>query len=149
MYPCPYCLAPATLEAGCSGCHRPPDPEAAEVIRLDGAIRELAAEVDATRRAHTLAVERLDAARRERNRLAVLVRGRVLAAAVPPPAPVPPAPVTPAQPTPGSPAPREASTRTVQNVLFVLGALLLVSAAFVFTPAAWANFGVTGRAAVL
>jgi hypothetical protein len=48
----------------------------------------------------------------------------------------------------GGPAP-EASPRTVQTVLFVLGGLLLGSAAIVFTAVAWANFGAGGRAAIL
>lgn len=43
----------------------------------------------------------------------------------------------------------EASTRTVQNLLFVLGGLLLATAAIVFTAVAWASVGVAGRAAIL
>ncbi len=43
----------------------------------------------------------------------------------------------------------EASTRTVQNVLFVLGGLLLGTAAIVFTAVAWSRYGVTGRAVIL
>jgi hypothetical protein len=54
-------------------------------------------------------------------------------------------------PPPGSVDPNrpETSTRTVQNVLFVLGGLLLGTAAIAFTAVAWATFGETGRAAVL
>src|SRR5437016_4778173 len=137
MYPCPYCLSPAALDTGCTGCHRPPDPEAAEVIRLDGTIRVLAAEVDSTRRAHAAARERYEAVRLERNALAARVHARVRASMTPA-GPVPSAPLA-AEPAlavdPASP-PREASTRTVQNVLFVLGGLLLGSAAIVFTAVA-------------
>src|SRR5262249_15429054 len=43
----------------------------------------------------------------------------------------------------------ESSTRTVQNVLFILGGLLLGTAAIVFTAVAWATYGVGGRAAIL
>ncbi len=43
----------------------------------------------------------------------------------------------------------EASTRTVQNVLFILGGLLLGTAAIVFTAVAWTTFGVQGRATIL
>ncbi|MET7424411.1 hypothetical protein [Dactylosporangium sp. NPDC005555] len=43
----------------------------------------------------------------------------------------------------------EASPRTVQNLLFILGGLLLGSAAIVFAAVAWASFGVMGRAAIL
>ncbi|WP_238359433.1 MULTISPECIES: SCO7613 C-terminal domain-containing membrane protein [Micromonospora] len=55
--------------------------------------------------------------------------------------------------TPVDPAARpggaEASTRTVQGLLFVLGGLLLGTAATVFTAVAWASVGVTGRALIL
>ena len=69
----------------------------------------------------------------------------------PPPAPPPadPAPrprQSPAEPPAGGP---EASTRTVQNLLFVLGGVLLGTAAVVFTAVAWTQFGVGGRAAIL
>lgn len=37
----------------------------------------------------------------------------------------------------------------MQNLLFILGGLLLGSAAIVFTAVAWASFGVLGRAAIL
>ncbi len=59
---------------------------------------------------------------------------------------LPPAPS--AVPVAGGPAP-EASTHTVQNLLFILGGLLLGIAAIVFTAVAWATFGNAGRAAVL
>src|SRR5947208_2412649 len=42
-YPCPYCHAPADLDAGCTACGRPPDTEAAGVIRLDATIWALTA----------------------------------------------------------------------------------------------------------
>ncbi|KWV30098.1 SCO7613 C-terminal domain-containing membrane protein [Micromonospora rifamycinica] len=48
--------------------------------------------------------------------------------------------------TPGRP---EASTRTIQWLLFVLGGLLLGTAAVVFTAVAWAAVGVGGRALIL
>src|SRR5215218_10160795 len=44
---------------------------------------------------------------------------------------------------------REASTHTVQNILFVLGGLLLGTAAIVFTAVAWTTFGVQGKAIIL
>ncbi|MGH3737379.1 MAG: hypothetical protein ACRDT6_17465, partial [Micromonosporaceae bacterium] len=43
----------------------------------------------------------------------------------------------------------EASTRSVQNILLILGGLLLGVAAIVFTAVAWAYFGMVGRAAIL
>src|SRR5690349_2681713 len=50
---------------------------------------------------------------------------------------------------PAAPSHPETSTRTVQNVLFILGGLLLGTAAIAFTAVAWATFGVTGRAVIL
>ncbi|MEV7230468.1 hypothetical protein AB0M79_26125 [Polymorphospora sp. NPDC051019] len=50
---------------------------------------------------------------------------------------------------PAVPARPEASTRTVQNILFILGGLLFGTAAIVFTSVAWATYGVAGRAAIL
>ncbi|GAB3815351.1 hypothetical protein GCM10027605_62500 [Micromonospora zhanjiangensis] len=52
----------------------------------------------------------------------------------------------PAGDPPGRP---ETSVRTVQNLLFVLGGLLLGTAAVVFTAVAWATVEVVGRATIL
>ncbi|SCL64790.1 SCO7613 C-terminal domain-containing membrane protein [Micromonospora peucetia] len=95
---------------------------------------------------------------------------------VPAAMPVPARPVPPAMPVPARPAPTatpmpawpgrgpvapvpapagagvggaETSTRTVQGLLFVLGGLLLGTAAVVFTAVAWAAVGVAGRALIL
>ncbi|MFJ8685005.1 SCO7613 C-terminal domain-containing membrane protein [Micromonospora wenchangensis] len=70
------------------------------------------------------------------------LRPGALAGHVPPTGPVPPA----AQDIPGRP---ETSTRTIQWLLFVLGGLLLGTAAVVFTAVAWATVGVAGRALIL
>ncbi|MER6594008.1 hypothetical protein ABT214_19595, partial [Micromonospora purpureochromogenes] len=148
-YPCPGCGAPADLVRGCSGCGRPPYPPAAEVIRLDAEIRALGQEVERAREAYQGLAGRLLAAQRRRAELAARVRAEV-ARPVPagPLPPVPPIPVRPA-PVPPSPGRPETSTRTVQGLLFVLGGLLLGTAAVVFTAVAWAAVGVAGRAAIL
>ncbi|GII24983.1 SCO7613 C-terminal domain-containing membrane protein [Planosporangium mesophilum] len=150
-YPCPACQTPADLATGCPGCGRRPDPEAAEVIRLGEEIQRLTLEVEQARRGYADAVERLRTTQQQRDELAARVRTRTTAeqaAPVPVGAPAPvPAPGIP--PAPAAPARPEASSRTVQSVLFILGSLLLGSAAIVFTAVAWATFGVVGRAAVL
>jgi hypothetical protein len=154
-YPCPACGAPADLATGCSGCHRPPDPEAAEVTALNGTVNELAAEVEQARGRYAQAVARLNEVVRRRNELAARVLARVATPAGRP-GPAPATVVPPAAPAPPllldlteRPARPETSGRTVQNLLFVLGGLLLGSAAIVFTAVAWANFGIAGRAAIL
>ncbi|WP_431974120.1 SCO7613 C-terminal domain-containing membrane protein [Micromonospora haikouensis] len=66
------------------------------------------------------------------------------------PGPVPAAPVGPVPPQrPAQVGGAETSTRTVQGLLFVLGGLLLGTAAVVFTAVAWATVGVAGRALIL
>ncbi|BCL13725.1 SCO7613 C-terminal domain-containing membrane protein [Micromonospora sagamiensis] len=122
---------------------------------------------------------RADLAARVRASRAVPAQATVVPPHVRPPrpavAPTPSAPVatgpavtsavlgpTPVRPVAAGPVPvgpaavggtaagqRETSTRTVQGVLFVLGGLLLGTAAIVFTAVAWASVGVVGRAAIL
>jgi hypothetical protein len=143
-YPCPACGLTADLARGCAGCGRPPDPDAAEVIRLDGVIAQLAAREQRWREAHAEVVAELAQAQARRHALAARVTA---AAQAPPPRAAPPTPAAPAGPV-RQPAP-ETSTRAVQTLLFVLGGLLLGTGAIVFTAVAWARFGVTGRAAIL
>ncbi|MEV4138724.1 hypothetical protein AB0J72_41990 [Dactylosporangium sp. NPDC049742] len=179
-YPCPFCGGQADLDAGCSGCGRPPFPDAAEVVRLGARAGELLVEVEAARAEldearskYQAAVQRLNAVRAQRNMLAARVSQAVemarralseAAAASVRPAPAPPQPPVrpvlvpgpggpavhgPAAVPPGAAPAAEASPRTVQNLLFILGGLLLGSAAIVFAAVAWASFGVLGRAAIL
>ncbi|MEO3818640.1 hypothetical protein [Plantactinospora sp. B24E8] len=170
-YPCPVCGTGADLVTGCPGCRRGPDPVAAEVIRLEGEIAALTVRVVQAREAYRTLEATLRQTRQRRETLAGQVRAAALAARqaatrMAPPRPVPTptgptsavlAPVAPPVATAAGPAPvtlpapvrPEASTRTVQNVLFVLGGLLLGAAAIVFTVVAWATVGLTGRAAIL
>ncbi|MET8255304.1 hypothetical protein [Micromonospora sp. NPDC005197] len=149
-YPCPACGAPADLTAGCAGCRRPPDPVAAEVVRLGREVDRLGPEVERARRTYTELAGLLAATSRRRAELAAVVRAG-LAAGAPV---VGPAPVV-ASASPGGtgeharPGAAETSTRTVQGLLFVLGGLLLGTAAVVFTAVAWASVGVGGRALIL
>ncbi|MFE9954256.1 SCO7613 C-terminal domain-containing membrane protein [Micromonospora sp. NPDC005299] len=145
-YPCPGCGAPADLASGCPGCGRPPYPPAAEVVRLDREIAGLAPRVEAARTAYQELADRLSTARQRRAELATRIRLEV-----PAPRPVAPAPPLRPQPAvvPARPGGAETSTRAVQSLLFVLGGLLLGTAAVVFTAVAWAAFGVAGRALIL
>ncbi|MFI7605803.1 SCO7613 C-terminal domain-containing membrane protein [Micromonospora sp. NPDC049366] len=145
-YPCPACGAPADLTGGCAGCRRPPDPEAAEVIRLDRDLVALGVEVERARLAYAELAERFQRGRQRRAELAARVRARVAApvVALPPVRPMPSP--SPAVARPGRP---ETSARTVQGLLFVLGGLLLGTAAVVFTAVAWASVGIVGRALIL
>ena len=137
-YPCPACGASANLVTGCSGCGLRPYPPAAEVVRLDRQIGVLDREVEQARQTYQGLLTRLDETRRRRADLAAGIRARFPAPAQPRPVPVAPAPGRP-----------ETSTRTVQGLLFVLGGLLLGTAAIVFTAVAWASVGVAGRALIL
>ncbi|SCL65112.1 SCO7613 C-terminal domain-containing membrane protein [Micromonospora eburnea] len=169
-YPCPGCGAPADLASGCPGCGRPPYPPAAQVVRLDREIATLTPQVEHARAAYQELAARLGTARQLRAELAARIRLEIPAPR--PAGPVPPPPVVPVPPRPIGPlpvagpvgpvpfpgpapaaAPRpggaETSTRAVQGLLFVLGGLLLGTAAVVFTAVAWAAFGVGGRALIL
>lgn len=158
-YPCPVCGADADPDRGCAACGSPPDRVAAEVIRLNAVIPSLTTEVETLRQRYFDAAERLRLTRTRRDALARQVRagaaGLRPAAATGAERPAGPQVARPGEARPAtrpeapSPAAPEASTRTVQNTLFVLGGLLLASAAIVFTAVAWASFGVAGRAAIL
>ncbi|MEU3845192.1 hypothetical protein AB0E88_34830 [Streptomyces sp. NPDC028635] len=64
------------------------------------------------------------------------------------PAPAAPAPF-PAPPQPSRPLRPEATAPRVQNVLLLLGGLLLTIAAIAFTLVSWGHLGITGRSLVL
>ncbi|MFG3558102.1 SCO7613 C-terminal domain-containing membrane protein [Micromonospora sp. NPDC047557] len=149
-YPCPACGAPADLNAGCAGCRRPPDRIAAEVVRLGREVDRLGPEVERAHRTYTELAGRLAATSQRRAELAAVVRAGLAAGApVVGPAPVvtSPPPLRVVEHAP--PGAAETSTRTVQGLLFVLGGLLLGTAAVVFTAVAWASVGVGGRALIL
>ncbi|HEV7708873.1 MAG TPA: hypothetical protein VGP16_11815 [Asanoa sp.] len=147
-YPCPSCKAPASLETGCPGCGRAPDPDADEVVRLNAEIAELTISVEQARQVYAESTAQLAAAHRRREDVAARVRATTFLGfgPAPSPTPVPPAPA----PAAFAAAPAgETTPRTAQNVLFVLGGLLVGAAAIVFTGVAWATYGVEGRAVIL
>jgi hypothetical protein len=82
-YPCPYCRATASLESGCPGCGRGPDPDAAAVVRLDGRIGELTARLAAARDAERALDAQLRESWEQRNAAAARVRAAVAAASAP------------------------------------------------------------------
>jgi hypothetical protein len=152
--------APPPDAAPFANAVRPPDL-AAELGRLEQHLGMLHARAAAAHQAWVNADEILRATLRRRDEVAAQLQfatstwSTTTGPAAPPPAPAPrpaPAPApTPASASgqPGAGPVREASTRTVQNLLFVLGGLLLGTAAIVFTAVAWATFGVQGRAMIL
>ncbi|MEV6601042.1 hypothetical protein AB0M36_29955 [Actinoplanes sp. NPDC051346] len=151
-YPCPFCRTEASLATGCPACGRGPDPDAAEVVRLDAEIPVLTSRLTAAREAVSVADAALRRAWTGREAAAARVRATVSAAAkAPRPAGTPAmtAPVTTATAEASARLMTEASTRLVQNTLFSLGGLLLAVAAIVFTAVAWSQFGLKGRAGLL
>ncbi|XVU27668.1 SCO7613 C-terminal domain-containing membrane protein [Actinoplanes sp. CA-054009] len=108
-----------------NNCGCGPDPDAIEVARADAEITELIRRLGAARLVVTEIERALNEVWARRNAAAARVRSRM-------PAPAP-----------------AAAPRFAQNVLFLLGGLLLAVAAVVFTAVAWAQFGVGGRAVVL
>ncbi|MEV0274639.1 hypothetical protein AB0H43_38200 [Hamadaea sp. NPDC050747] len=164
-YPCPACLTEASLESGCPGCGRPPDPVAAEVIQLDAQIVELTGQAERARLAYADVSTQLQVARQRRARLAAQVWASARPAPVPArpagpvavPSGVGPSGVGPSGIGPSGVGPSgvpsgiapETSTQTVKNILFVLGGILIGIAAIVFTAFAWGTFGMAGKAAIL
>jgi hypothetical protein len=163
-YPCPVCHTLTTLEHPCPGCGRAPDRNAAAVITLDGRILDLRTRIDEAKRAHDGLVAELAELRRERELYATAVRQAVAlekssaaptvpVAAKPWSAPGQPEMVAIPPAQPGMvvipPTRAEARPRTVQNLLFILGGIVLAIAAMIFTSVAWATFGVGGRAVIL
>ncbi|WP_433824733.1 SCO7613 C-terminal domain-containing membrane protein [Actinoplanes sp. CA-015351] len=136
-YPCPRCGTTASAGTGCPGCGRAPDADAIEVMRLDAEIAGLRQRFDAARAELTTLQTRIGDVTAQRNRIAYRVVTKAKAEK----------PVT--EPAVINTPEPQLTTLTVQNVLFALGGLLLIVAAAVFTAVAWAQVGVTGRAAIL
>src|SRR5690349_19818112 len=101
----------------------PPDPET-ELATLNRDVERLGAEVANAYEAWLAADGQLRAAVRRRDELGLWLHLQRTAAVPPGPVSVAPSP----KPAPTGP---EASTHTVQNVLFLLGGLLLGTAAIV------------------
>ncbi|MFC8534276.1 SCO7613 C-terminal domain-containing membrane protein [Streptomyces sp. NPDC057249] len=104
--------------------------------------------------AEELALLDRELARLDAHRAQLLTRRAWLVRALEAPGPAPwgppQGPVAPWGPGPGGFGPaRPASKRSVQNVLLVLGGLLLAVAALAFTLVSWGDMGIGGRSAVL
>jgi hypothetical protein len=162
-YRCPVCGAIATIIGACPGCGRAPDPRASRLPSIEASLVELAAEVHRSRTVFERALVTWQSAQATRDALVSTILANQTAPIGLAPAEY--APLTapnagwPSGTGPGGavpPAQRsapfgepDASPRTVQNLLFVLGAVLLGIAAIVFTAVAWTSYGVGGRAAIL
>jgi hypothetical protein len=124
------------------------------VITLDVQILDLRTRVEEAKRAHEGLVAELAGLRRQRELYATAVRQAVAlekssaAPTVPVAAPVWTAPAEPGMAV-IPPTRAEARPRTVQNLLFILGGIVLAIAAMIFTSVAWATYGVVGRAVIL
>ncbi|MGC4950692.1 SCO7613 C-terminal domain-containing membrane protein [Streptomyces sp. DT224] len=100
--------------------------------------------------AEELALLDRELARLDARRAQLLTRRAWLLRALEATGPAPRGPVAPWGPGPGGFGPaRPAPERSVQNVLLVLGGLLLAVAALAFTLVSWGDLGIGGRSAVL
>src|SRR5581483_1198725 len=144
-YPCPVCHTLTTLEHPCPGCGRAPDPNAAAVITLDARILDLRGRVDEAKRTFDGLTAELAEARRQRETYATAVRQSVAQerSSAAPTVPLTASPMQPVViPATQAASRAEARPRTVQNLLFILGGIVLAIAAMIFTSVAWATFGV-------
>ena len=162
-YQCLRCRSTASDTDGCPTCGAAPDPLGIELGRLTTRLSELDHRDLQLRQEYAA----LSNQRRELQRQIAFLwtqvsqraatgpapgaaRGAAAGAGVAPGVTVPagPPPVGPDEPG-GPPSAPEASTRSVQTLLLLLGGLLLGIAAVVFTAVAWATFGVVGRTVIL
>src|SRR5262245_43805434 len=131
-YRCPACSTLATLTQACPGCGRAADERAERLSTMDASVRVLAHEVRRTRAEFDLAYAAWLDASRARGRLAAAM---LATHASEPSVPagesrIAPAPQRPTVDTPTVNAPPadsalpDASPRTVQNLLFILGGVL-------------------------
>ena len=145
----------------------PRDPDIAELARLDAEIASLSLSVQTARAAFEVSSTRLAQVRHQRATVAARLQDRYLAAAAAQAHAAAQAQAgaqTHAQtqdhpqgyaaaqvPAPDATrhAKHETSPRAIQTLLFILGGILLGSAAVVFTTVAWANVGVAGKAVIL
>lgn len=176
MYQCTHCGRPADPVLGCPYCGQPPPPLAVELERLNRDIAEMSARDLAIQKERAELSAKMQAALHQRallqaaqsQRLRRSRRPRAATRRITPrlptqarpgrhPVPPPPPPRQRPAAAPASPAPAgepdglrpEASSRSVQNVLLALGALLLGIAALTFTVAVLSELDDMGRAAIL
>jgi hypothetical protein len=164
-YRCPACGVLTTLSGPCPGCGRAPDPLAAELPALDTRLAAIAARVEDARQSYGAAMAQWQSTSAERQELVRSILARVAAERAVAPGGAAAGPAGFAEPggstatggmradTPWPGAHRrgapDASPRTVQNLLFILGGVLLGIGAIVFTLVAWARYGALGRETIL
>ncbi len=148
-YPCPYCETLAAVPGNCPGCGQGTDPMVAHLAAVDTDLRHLDLGIHQARQALESLLAQSSARQRERAELITALSARIaarrsLAPASPIPAPQPgPAPW-------GRPGGRaDADPRTVQNLLFGLGGLLVAVGAIVFVLFAVARYGLAGAEVAL
>ena len=169
-YHCPSCGVLTAATGPCPGCGRRPDPQAARLVALDAELTSLRDTISVTSAELTRLTDSYRALDLERRTLAqamitavvaersATVSERIAGAPVPTGSPqlvrdqaTPAGSVGASTPWPGAErlGTPDASPRTVQNLLFVLGAALLGIGAIVFTVVAWARYGAVGRVTIL
>jgi hypothetical protein len=141
-----------TAVAACPYCGRGADPQAPRLVELDGEILALGQRIEVARGELddlTRGWQARDAERRELGR--AMVTAVLAERAAPPPVRATPPAETRAMPWPGADqlGTSDASPRTVQNLLFVLGGVLLGIGAIVFTVVAWVRYGALGQILIL
>src|SRR5690242_12447815 len=140
-YLCPACGAAMTTLAPCPRCGRGPDAQAPRLVELDGELAGLATRIEASRRRLAELDQEWNAKSAERHQIAQAMmaavtaeRARIAVPAQPQPQPrVPVADAGMPWAGAGTAGSVDATPRTVQNVLFVLGGILLGVGAIVFT----------------
>ncbi len=125
-----------------------PDPDVARLAAIDRELTSLVDQMEAARTQYVQATQLWYTRRADRDQLARLIAQRPPTDATARPASAGAAPDRPGPAAP-SRSPADVSGHTVQNLLFVVGGLLVVVAAIAFRVFAWASVGAAGRAVVL
>jgi hypothetical protein len=143
LYPCPACGTPMTAIEPCPNCGRAPDPRAPRLVAVDRELAGVAVRLDAARRLFGELTQQWNQLSAERHDLARQMYSAVVGEriAMGPPGQRRPHPVA----VTGEPK----EPQTIQNLLFVIGGILLGVGAIVFTVVAWSRYGMTGRIAIL
>ena len=151
LAPCPACGTPMNATEPCPHCGRPPHPYAARLIAVDAALAAIAPKLETTRKLFNDLTQRWNKLTAERHELArqLYAPGRTRLADVPVAAPVGRSNER-TEPVAVRKEPKELrEPQTIQNLLFIIGGILLGVGAIVFTVVAWNRYGMAGRILIL
>ncbi len=149
VVPCPACGTPMAATEACPNCGHAPDPRAARLVAVDRELAGTAARLETTRRQFDDLSRQWNRLSAERHELVGQMRAAATATRTRQAPPVPFAPVASPPVRSKRTADEQREPQTIQNLLFIIGGILLGVGAIVFTIVAWSRYGMAGRIAIL